>query len=462
MNIDSTGNAFLVKGKSTSNDSNQIPGSSFEILAKVSDKLIPLYYYVNGSKRSVVDKFYGDALGPDVAEVTGANELTVIFRTKGSAYVSGNYGWITISKFALDTGIEIAKYNFGTKKFDKVNPLDLKNNGPYFNDGNYDPQKPTYTCNYDLKQPSHPLNKPYIDALSTFSNVVNPKSYFLSTLFNGSSTQLINEGASLGISLQTTNIPQKTTLYWRLTGTNITTSDVRGGLRGSATVGSDGKLSFSLNIAEDFKTEGDESLQISFFTDAAFKNQVTTASVTIKDTSTETLFASASTVLPAAYANLTLTGSSDINGTGNSFNNTVTGNNGKNILNGGAGRDRLTGLAGADTFRFTKLTDSLVATYDQVTDFTFGEDKIQGPASYLGKLNSQILNVADLRAATITRALTGTAFKANTASILTRGSQTFIALNDNQAGFQANKDGIVEITGYQGILSVANMASSLL
>jgi Ca2+-binding RTX toxin-like protein len=68
-----------------------------------------------------------------------------------------------------------------------------------------------------------------------------------------------------------------------------------------------------------------------------------------------------------AVENLTLGGSSNINGTGNGLNNKITGNAGSNtlggldgndilsgldgsdILNGGAGNDRLTGGAGKDT-----------------------------------------------------------------------------------------------------------------
>ena len=47
--------------------------------------------------------------------------------------------------------------------------------------------------------------------------------------------------------------------------------------------------------------------------------------------------------------NLTLAGSANINGTGNSLANTLTGNTGKNKLTGGAGNDILDGGAGADT-----------------------------------------------------------------------------------------------------------------
>ena len=131
MAIDSSGNAFLVEGRSVLNDSARIPESTCEVQAEVDGKIIPLYYYVGGSKIPVVDRFYGDALGPDIAEVTGSNQLTVVFRTKASAYVTGNYGWITIANFALDTGIITSQYNFSAKRFDSVSAGDSRSNGPY-------------------------------------------------------------------------------------------------------------------------------------------------------------------------------------------------------------------------------------------------------------------------------------------------------------------------------------------
>lgn len=47
--------------------------------------------------------------------------------------------------------------------------------------------------------------------------------------------------------------------------------------------------------------------------------------------------------------NLTLTGTANLNGTGNNADNTLTGNNGNNTLAGGGGDDRLNGSLGSDT-----------------------------------------------------------------------------------------------------------------
>jgi Ca2+-binding RTX toxin-like protein len=48
--------------------------------------------------------------------------------------------------------------------------------------------------------------------------------------------------------------------------------------------------------------------------------------------------------------NLTLTGSGNVDGSGNSYANVLRGNSGNNILNGGAGNDTLIGGAGNDTY----------------------------------------------------------------------------------------------------------------
>lgn len=63
----------------------------------------------------------------------------------------------------------------------------------------------------------------------------------------------------------------------------------------------------------------------------------------------DTVSASVSYTLRANVENLTLTGGANLNGTGNSGNNSLTGNNGNNVLAGLAGADTLTGGDGDDT-----------------------------------------------------------------------------------------------------------------
>ena len=66
----------------------------------------------------------------------------------------------------------------------------------------------------------------------------------------------------------------------------------------------------------------------------------------------DTVQASVSYALSDNIENLTLTGTSDLNGTGNALNNVITGNSGNNRLTGGGGIDILNGGNGNDTYLF--------------------------------------------------------------------------------------------------------------
>ncbi|HKY01944.1 MAG TPA: putative Ig domain-containing protein, partial [Burkholderiales bacterium] len=71
----------------------------------------------------------------------------------------------------------------------------------------------------------------------------------------------------------------------------------------------------------------------------------------------DTIQSSVSFELGANVENLTLTGSSNTNATGNSGNNILTGNSGNNWLDGGIGNDSMTGGAGNDTYVVDSASD---------------------------------------------------------------------------------------------------------
>lgn len=84
----------------------------------------------------------------------------------------------------------------------------------------------------------------------------------------------------------------------------------------------------------------------------------------------DTIRSSVTLTLGGNVENLTLTGSSALNGTGNVLDNIIIGNSGANTLVGGAGNDRLDGGTGNDTMRGGIGDDTYVvnATGDSVTE----------------------------------------------------------------------------------------------
>ncbi|MCZ8190805.1 MAG: calcium-binding protein, partial [Microcystis sp. LE19-338.1B] len=98
---------------------------------------------------------------------------------------------------------------------------------------------------------------------------------------------------------------------------------------------------------------------------------------------TDLVYASVSYTLPNLVENLTLTGNSAINGTGNTLNNTIIGNNGNNYLLGDAGNDKLDGKAGVDTLDGGAGNDTY--TIDNINDVIIdsaGTDTVIAPFSY--------------------------------------------------------------------------------
>jgi 3-phytase/alkaline phosphatase D len=113
---------------------------------------------------------------------------------------------------------------------------------------------------------------------------------------------------------------------------------------------------------------------------------------------TNPLQSSVTTTLPASEANLTLTGTDNINGIGNELDNIIAGNDANNTLRGRFGNDTLLGNAGSDRIVGGLDNDLLTGGegadrffrgysttgVDTITDFQVNEDKLCFSASGFG------------------------------------------------------------------------------
>ena len=93
------------------------------------------------------------------------------------------------------------------------------------------------------------------------------------------------------------------------------------------------------------------------------------------DTGIDLVEASVSYVLTENVENLTLTGTANINGTGNWLDNTVIGNAGANVLSGGGGIDSLYGGLGNDTYMADSTAASALENANEGIDTVFSSVK---------------------------------------------------------------------------------------
>lgn len=123
---------------------------------------------------------------------------------------------------------------------------------------------------------------------------------------------------------------------------------------------------------------------------------------TVNDTGGTDTIESSITRSLASYAtieNLTLTGSSNVDATGNALNNALIGNSGNNVLTGGAGNDTMVGGTGNDTFVFEANGADIItdfgAKYFTVT--MNGSNVVTPSASTATATGSAVMNLANTR-----------------------------------------------------------------
>lgn len=151
----------------------------------------------------------------------------------------------------------------------------------------------------------------------------------------------------------------------RITG-NSANNTLNGGLGADSLIGGAGNDTYVVDNANDLTTE-------------------------LAGGGTDQVQASVTHSLATDIENLTLTGSSAINGSGNGLNNRITGNSAANVLDGGIGADTLTGGAGNDTYVVDNANDRAVEVAGG------GTDLVQAGFSYVlgAELENLTLTGAD-------------------------------------------------------------------
>ncbi|MFM6396338.1 MAG: calcium-binding protein, partial [Planktothrix sp.] len=139
---------------------------------------------------------------------------------------------------------------------------------------------------------------------------------------------------------------------------------------------------------------------------------------------TDLIQSSVTYTLPANVENLTLTGTTAINGTGNTLVNIIIGNTANNILNGSSGADQLKGGTGNDTYVVDNTGDIVTELASQ------GTDLIQSSVTYTLPANVENLTLTGTTAINGTGNALANIITGNTANNILNGSTG----NDNLIG----------------------------
>jgi Ca2+-binding RTX toxin-like protein len=194
---------------------------------------------------------------------------------------------------------------------------------------------------------------------------------------SGEGTDLVNSSITLSLALASYNNVENLTLTGS-SNINGTGSSVANGITGNSgnnsLDGGAGNDSLNGGLGNDTMVggTGNDSYTVDSLLDV-----VTEASGEGTDLVNSSITLSLALASYNNVENLTLTGSSNINGTGSSVANGITGNSGNNILDagagndslfGGLGNDTLTGGLGLDRFYFNTALGSI--NIDTLTDFS--------------------------------------------------------------------------------------------
>ncbi|GCL44184.1 bluetail domain-containing putative surface protein [Dolichospermum planctonicum] len=179
----------------------------------------------------------------------------------------------------------------------------------------------------------------FSSAQGTATGVHDIIDWDLAPVITSTTTATFAENSTATVYTVTTNLDASTTLTYSLSGNDANLFDINNGI-------------VTFKTAPNFELPSDSGANNVYDINVIASDGIlnTTKAVAITVTNVNDDFQSAlSYILNSSQIDLTLTGSGNINGTGNSLNNALFGNSGNNLLDGRAGADSLVGNAGNDT-----------------------------------------------------------------------------------------------------------------
>jgi len=240
----------------------------------------------------------------------------------------------------------------------------------------------TITVNYATANGTATAGSDYVAKNGSLSFATNETSKTISVVTNGDTTLETNETFFVNISGVTnatiadsqglgtiTNDDTNTNLL--LVG-NANNNNLSGGTGNDTLQGLGGNDTLRGLAGNDILGggTGNDSMVGSTGNDTYYVNSTGDQVIENSNEGTDTINSSISYVLGSNLENLTLTGTNNLTGIGNTLNNRITGNGGANIINGNNGNDTLNGAAGNDNLNGGNNNDRL--------DGGTGNDKLIG------------------------------------------------------------------------------------